>query len=72
MKTPDQEKHNSITFDGTKGIIIKTCPRCHRRKWLGMCEDECEMCQSCYHSLHGLAPLPSDFMELPTKLTQHD
>lgn len=50
----------TITFDGTKGIIIEECPICHRKKWLGTGEDGSKLCQSCYHRLHGMGPLPSD------------
>lgn len=45
------------------GLSIKdACPRCHRNKPLGTCEDGCKMCQSCYHKVHGLSELPSDTM----------
>lgn len=40
------------------------CPRCHRMKALGQCEDGCHMCQSCFHKIHDLGPLPSDTMNL--------
>lgn len=53
---------HSITFNGAEGIVIESCPKCGRDKWLGLCEDGSKMCQSCFHKLHGLAPLPSDSM----------
>ena len=39
---------DSITFDGTKGIIDEECPKCHRVLWLGICSDGSKMCQSCF------------------------
>ncbi len=41
-----------------------TCPRCHRVRACGRCEDNCYMCQSCYHKVHGMGELPSDTMNL--------
>lgn len=47
-----------------KYLIAKGCPRCHRNKPLGQCEDGCLMCQSCYHKVHGdFVGLPSDQMQ---------
>lgn len=43
------------------------CKRCHRLKPLGICEDGCKMCQSCYHKIHGMGELPSDSMEQENK-----
>jgi hypothetical protein len=59
---PDRDIHAVIHFTA-RNIIPKPCPRCHRKKWLGICDDGCEMCQSCYHMLHDLGPLPSDSMD---------
>lgn len=42
---------------------IEECPRCHRIKPLGTCEDLCRMCQSCYQKLWGMGELPSDSMQ---------
>lgn len=54
--------HNTITFEGFKGIKIETCPNCGRQRWLGVLGDGCRFCQSCYHKEHGLGKLPSDEM----------
>lgn len=40
------------------------CPRCHRDRPIGDCEDECQMCQSCFQKVHGMSELPSDTMNL--------
>lgn len=50
---------------------IKPCPRCHRRKLLGVCNDGCKMCQSCFHVLHGMGELPSDTMEQEIDYGKH-
>lgn len=57
----DPEIHHSITFTPADGI--SACPRCHREKLIGVCNDGCKMCQSCYHFIHSMIPLPSDSME---------
>lgn len=47
----------------TTSIIKELCPRCHRKKYLGVCGDGCRMCQSCYQKVHGdFEGLPSDKM----------
>lgn len=53
-------KHNTITF--YPPLDPRDCPRCHRSKPLGKCEDGCEMCQSCYRQIHDMGALPSDTM----------
>lgn len=54
----DPEIHQNLTFSA--GGTLELCPRCHRMKPLGTSEDGCKMCQSCYHVLHDMGPLPSD------------
>lgn len=62
--------HETISFDLTIDLPMgkykaKTeCPRCHRLKPLGTCEDGCKMCQSCYHKVHDMGELPSDTMQI--------
>lgn len=58
-----EKGHDTISFTPDSLYPIE-CPRCHREKPLGKCEDGCEMCQSCYHKLHGMGELPSDSMNL--------
>lgn len=60
----DRETHTTITFESKNFDLVNLCPRCHRNKPLGTCEDGCKMCQSCYTLMHGGEPLPSDTMGL--------
>lgn len=55
-----QHDHNVITFKGSNPQEI--CSVCTRLRFLGVCSDGCNICQSCYHKEHGLADLPSDSM----------
>lgn len=64
-----EHNHDTITFNGARGIQKEECSFCHRKIFLGECMDGCKMCQSCYHKEHGLAPLPSDSMYQDEKET---
>lgn len=61
-----EKGHDSWTIVPSDFIKKELCPRCHRKKPLGQCEDGCRMCQSCYHKVHGMGELPSDTMESDT------
>jgi len=59
-----EQDHNTWKITPSDIKNPDECPRCHRRKPLGVCEDGCKMCQSCYHKVHDLGELPSDRMSL--------
>ncbi len=56
--------HENWTITPADLELDEKCPRCHRSKPCGTCEDGCRMCQSCYHKIHGMGELPSDTMSL--------
>ena len=56
------EGHETIKFEPP--MKTEKCPRCHRIKMLGKCEDGCYMCQSCWHKVHDMGALPSDSMKI--------
>lgn len=59
-----KHNHDTITFNGSKGVWPEICQFCNRSKWLGTCNDGCRMCQSCYTLMWGGDPLPSDSMTI--------
>lgn len=60
--TPNKPYPTTISFTALGGIVLENCSWCSRNKWLGTCQEGSRMCQSCFHRINGLGPLPSDSM----------
>lgn len=58
----DRSIHHTITFLTEDFGKKENCPRCHREKPLGHCNDKCKMCQSCWSIMQHGEGLPSDDM----------
>lgn len=65
-----EKNHDTWTLDFD--LMHEECPRCHRIKPCGRCEDGCYMCQSCYQKANGMGDLPSDYFSDPNYKSDFD